>query len=77
MAFEESRSSTDASACLVLLDTLSTRLESTCLLGDISTNRTKVSDLGSGWRDASFAVPVAGALQVLAFCSPLELAGWK
>jgi Chlorophyll A-B binding protein len=46
------------------------------LPGEISTDGTKFSDLGSGW-DASFAVPVAGALQVLAFCGVLELAGWK
>jgi hypothetical protein len=46
------------------------------LPGDISTDGTKFSDLGSGW-DASFNVPVAGALQVLAFCGVLELAGWK
>ncbi len=46
------------------------------LPGDISTDGTKFSDLGSGW-DASFAVPVPGALQVLAFCGVLELAGWK
>jgi len=46
------------------------------LPGEISTDGTKFSDLGSGW-DASFAVPVAGALQVLAFCGFLEIAGWK
>ena len=46
------------------------------LPGDISTDGTKFSDLGSGW-DASFAVPVAGALQVLAFCGFLELAVMK
>jgi hypothetical protein len=46
------------------------------LPGDISTDGTKFSDLGSGW-DASFAVPVPGALQVLAFCGALELVGWK
>ena len=46
------------------------------LPGDISTDGTKFSDLGSGW-DASFAVPVPGALQVLAFCGALELAGWQ
>ena len=46
------------------------------LPGDISYDGTKFSDLGSGW-DASFAVPVAGALQVLAFCGVLELAVWK
>ena len=46
------------------------------LPGDISTDGTKFSDLGSGW-DASFAVPVPGALQVLAFCGALEVAGWK
>jgi len=46
------------------------------LPGEISTDGTKFSDLGSGW-DASFAVPVPGALQVLAFCGALELAGWK
>jgi hypothetical protein len=46
------------------------------LPGNISTDGTKFSDLGTGW-DASFNVPVAGALQVLAFCGALELAGWK
>ena len=46
------------------------------LPGDISTDGTKFSDLGSGW-DASFAVPVAGALQVLAFVGFLELAVMK
>jgi hypothetical protein len=46
------------------------------LPGEISYDGTKFSDLGSGW-DASFAVPVAGALQVLAFCGLLEVAGWK
>ena len=46
------------------------------LPGDISTDGTKFSDLGSGW-DASFSTPVAGALQVLAFCGFLEVAGWK
>jgi Chlorophyll A-B binding protein len=46
------------------------------LPGDISTDGTKFSDLGYGW-DASFAVPVAGALQVLAFVGLLEVAGWK
>jgi hypothetical protein len=30
----------------------------------------------SGW-DASFVVLVANALQVLAFCGALQLAGWK
>jgi Chlorophyll A-B binding protein len=42
------------------------------LPGDISYDGTKFSDLGYGW-DASFAVPVAGALQVLAFVGFLEL----
>jgi len=37
---------------------------------------TKFSDLGYGW-DASFAVPVAGALQVAAFVGFLELAVMK
>lgn len=46
------------------------------LPGDISTDGTKFSDLGSGW-DASFATPLPGALQILAFCGVLELAGWK
>jgi hypothetical protein len=46
------------------------------LPGDISFDGTKFSDIPSGW-DGSFAVPVAGALQVLAFCGFLELAGWK
>ena len=42
------------------------------LPGHISYDGTKFSDLGYGW-DASFAVPVAGALQVLAFVGFLEL----
>mmetsp|Transcript_17348 Transcript_17348/g.22556 ORF Transcript_17348/g.22556 Transcript_17348/m.22556 type:complete len:201 (-) Transcript_17348:125-727(-) len=46
------------------------------LPGDISMDGTKFSDLGSGW-DASTAVPVAGALQVLAFAGFLELAVMK
>ena len=46
------------------------------LPGDIDMSGTKFSDLGSGW-DASFAVPVAGALQVLAFVGFLELAVMK
>lgn len=45
------------------------------LPGDISYG-TPFSSLGSGW-DASFAVPVAGALQVLAFVGALELAVMK
>jgi len=46
------------------------------LPGAISLDGTQFSDIPSGW-DGSFAVPVAGALQVLAFCGVLELAGWK
>jgi Chlorophyll A-B binding protein len=46
------------------------------LPGDIDMSGTKFSDLGSGW-DASFAVPVAGALQVLGFVGFLELAFMK
>lgn len=46
------------------------------LPGDISFDGTKFSDIPAGW-DGSFAVPIAGALQVLAFCGLLELAGWK
>ena len=46
------------------------------LPGNISLDGTKFSDISSGW-DGSFQVPVAGALQVLAFCGFLELAGWK
>ena len=42
------------------------------LPGDIDYSGTKFSDLGYGW-DASFNVPVAGALQVLAFVGFLEL----
>lgn len=42
------------------------------LPGDIDYSGTKFSDLGSGW-DASFAVPIPGALQVLAFVGFLEL----
>ena len=46
------------------------------LPGDIDYSGTKFSDLGYGW-DASFAVPVAGALQVAAFVGFLELAVMK
>jgi hypothetical protein len=46
------------------------------LPGDIDYSGTKFSDLGYGW-DASFSVPVAGALQVLAFVGFLELAVMK
>ena len=46
------------------------------LPGDIDYSGTKFSDLGDGWA-ASFAVPVAGALQVLAFVGFLELAVMK
>ena len=46
------------------------------LPGNIAYDGTKFSDLGYGW-DASFAVPVAGALQVLAFVGLLELAVMK
>ncbi|KAL3921892.1 MAG: hypothetical protein SGILL_002505 [Bacillariaceae sp.] len=42
------------------------------LPGDIDYSGTSFSSLGYGW-DASFAVPVAGALQVLAFVGALEL----
>jgi hypothetical protein len=46
------------------------------LPGDISYDGTKFSDLGSGW-DASFAVPLAGALQILVFVGLLELGVMK
>eukprot|EP00977_Amphora_coffeiformis_P021122 scaffold8828_cov204-Amphora_coffeaeformis.AAC.43 len=46
------------------------------LPGDIDYSGTKFSDLGDGWA-ASFAVPVPGALQVLAFVGFLELAVMK
>ena len=46
------------------------------LPGNIAMDGTKFSDLGYGW-DASFAVPVAGALQVLLFVGFLELAVMK
>jgi hypothetical protein len=46
------------------------------LPGDIDYSGTKFSDLGYGW-DASFSVPLAGALQVLAFVGFLELAVMK
>ena len=46
------------------------------LPGDIDYSGTKFSDLGSGW-DASFNVPVPGALQILAFVGFLELAVMK
>jgi len=46
------------------------------LPGNIAYDGTKFSDLGYGW-DASFAVPVAGALQVALFVGFLELAVMK
>jgi Chlorophyll A-B binding protein len=46
------------------------------LPGDIDYSGTKFSDLGSGW-DASFNVPVAGALQILVFVGMLELGFMK
>ena len=46
------------------------------LPGAISSDGTQFSDLGYGWA-ASTGVPVAGALQVFAFCGFLEVAGWK
>ena len=46
------------------------------LPGDISYDGTKFADLGSGW-EASFKVPAAGALQVLAFIGFLEYAFMK
>jgi hypothetical protein len=46
------------------------------LPGDIDMSGTKFSDITYGW-DGSFAVPVAGALQVLAFAGFLELAVMK
>lgn len=46
------------------------------LPGNISMDGTKFSDLGYGW-DASFAVPVEGAVQVLAFVGALEVAFMK
>jgi hypothetical protein len=46
------------------------------LPGNIDYAGTKFSDLGYGW-DASFAVPVAGALQVLLFVGFLELTVMK
>ena len=46
------------------------------LPGDIALDGTKFSDLGYGWA-ASTKVPVAGALQVLAFVGFLEVAVMK
>ncbi len=47
------------------------------LPGYISTSEDKLfTDVGEGWA-GSFDVPVAGALQMLAFVGFLELAGWK
>jgi Chlorophyll A-B binding protein len=46
------------------------------LPGDIDYSGTKFSDIPGGWA-GSFAVPVAGALQVLAFVGFLELAVMK
>ena len=46
------------------------------LPGDIDMSGTKFSDIGYGW-DGSSQVPVAGALQVLAFVGFLELAVMK
>ncbi|KAL3790401.1 hypothetical protein HJC23_013573 [Cyclotella cryptica] len=46
------------------------------LPGDISYDGTKFSDIGEGWA-GSLQVPVAGALQILAFVGFLELAVMK
>jgi hypothetical protein len=46
------------------------------LPGDIGMSGTKFSDIGAGW-DGSFAVPLAGAIQVLIFVGALELAVMK
>ena len=46
------------------------------LPGAISLDGTQFSDIGYGWA-GSTQVPVAGALQILAFAGFLELAGWK
>jgi hypothetical protein len=46
------------------------------LPGAISLDGTQFADIPSGWA-GSTAVPVAGALQILAFAGFLELAGWK
>jgi hypothetical protein len=46
------------------------------LPGAISKDGTEFSDITFGW-DGSFAVPVAGAIQVLLFCGFLELFVWK
>ena len=46
------------------------------LPGAINTDGLQFSDIASGW-EGSTQVPVAGALQILAFAGFLELAGWK
>ena len=46
------------------------------LPGNIDTAGTKFADIGDGWA-GSFEVPVAGALQILAFVGFLELAVMK
>jgi hypothetical protein len=46
------------------------------LPGAINSEGLQFSDIGEGWA-GSFQVPVAGALQILAFVGFLELAGWK
>ena len=46
------------------------------LPGAISLDGTQFADIPAGWA-GSTAVPVAGALQILAFAGFLELAGWK
>jgi len=46
------------------------------LPGEISTTGLKFADIPAGW-EGTTQVPVAGALQILAFAGLLELAGWK
>lgn len=47
------------------------------LPGEISSSAgLKFSDIAAGW-EGTTQVPVAGALQILAFAGLLELAGWK
>eukprot|EP00586_Coscinodiscus_wailesii_P013013 CAMPEP_0172498116 /NCGR_PEP_ID=MMETSP1066-20121228/109485_1 /TAXON_ID=671091 /ORGANISM="Coscinodiscus wailesii, Strain CCMP2513" /LENGTH=202 /DNA_ID=CAMNT_0013271255 /DNA_START=24 /DNA_END=632 /DNA_ORIENTATION=+ len=46
------------------------------LPGAINTDGLQFSDIASGW-EGSTQVPVAGALQILAFAGFLELVGWK
>jgi hypothetical protein len=62
--------------CMLAVVGYLTTMAGVRLPGNISYDGTKFADIPAGW-EGSFAVPVAGALQILAFVGYLELAGWK